>query len=216
MVAARLLAGPPSLPPHIACGQCSPCVCCSRIVVPRALSGPSFRLLLQILAAQIYEGALVGRNSMHRSSALSCLQWCCWAPLWLPTALGKARWNGGCCCYFARRSLPDRWRTPMPGTAFRNGRPDRVVGQPLLVFRNPSFVWCLCWCSINSPAMLFRYLSIALLAVMVAYLPKTWRIKPADDVGFERAAQHFEAARPGELVTIPVLPAGWTMELRKR
>lgn len=184
---------------------------------PKGTLGATSALFLQMIVAQVYAGSLVGRNSFHRANI---------AVLVTIAVAGSAIILY---CFF---KAPRQWRLLLLfcSVVFAGSllSPNAGAGasQWLTVgsswdnrywfFALLAFVWSLCWCATSAPTRLMRVAPGALLLIMLLYLPKTWRLKPADDVGFAQAALAFEHARPGETVTLPVLPAGWTMQLQKR
>ncbi len=179
--------------------------------------GATPRLLLQMLAAQIYEGALVGRNSMHRTRDTTLL-----AVAFLGTAIvAYCFWKAViewrlfivfCSIVFAASlANPTAGTGPSQWTVMAASWDTRYWFFPAL-----AFVWSLAWCTTAAPFSPARWLTAAALGVMLIYLPKTWILKPADNLHFPQSARRFERAQPGESVRIPILPAGWTMNLEKK
>lgn len=51
---------------------------------------------------------------------------------------------------------------------------------------------------------------------MVSGVSRDWRYAPYPNLHFPSYARAFEAAAPGTLEVIPIVPAGWSMRLTKR
>ena len=179
--------------------------------------GATPKLLLQMLAAQIYEGALVGRNSMHRARDVTLL-----AVALLGTAIvAYCFWKAViewrlfivfCSIVFAASLVnPTAGTGSSQWTVMAASWDTRYWFFPAL-----AFVWSLAWCATAASSTPARWLTAIALGVMLIYLPKNWILKPADNFHFPQAARRFESAQPGESVPIPILPAGWTMNLKKK
>lgn len=63
---------------------------------------------------------------------------------------------------------------------------------------------------------LARWLAVGMLAcVVLVAIPASWRIRPFEDFAYRQHADDYAEAQPGDVVRIPINPAGWFMELRK-
>jgi hypothetical protein len=83
----------------------------------------------------------------------------------------------------------------------------------------PVLAWLaiLLWSACADPWPRARRLArLALAAVLLVGLPLDWHVPARPDLAFVRHAARFEDQPPGAQVAIPIPPAGWTMELRKR
>lgn len=184
---------------------------------PRGSLGPSFEVLTRMLAAQVYEGALIGRNAMHRSNEAVVLLIVLLGSLVVAYCLveGKLEWKllvTFCAIVFAGSLLsPNAGKGPSQWATMTGSWDNRYWFFGML-----AFVWSLVWMTARVRSQWSRAGAGLLLAVMLAYTPKNWVLKPADNVHFAEAARRFEKASQGETVTIPVLPAGWSVDLRKR
>lgn len=68
----------------------------------------------------------------------------------------------------------------------------------------------------DSKKMVRRFAVIALGIVFIVAIPASWRIRPFQDLEFQRYADEYLRAQPGDVVRIPLNPPGWFMELRKQ
>ena len=179
--------------------------------------GANLHSFLEMLAAQIFAGALVGRNALHRRGDLVLVSVAAAGTLVLMYSFRKAslEWRlflTFCACIFAASlANPTAGHTISQWSTLSGVWDSRYWFFPML-----AFVWSLIWCVFRGPALTFRIIAAACLVLMLLYLPKNWRLPPAPDVHFGDAARRFERARRGEIVKLPVLPPGWTMELQKK
>lgn len=68
----------------------------------------------------------------------------------------------------------------------------------------------------RDPVRIARWSAATMLAIVVVVaIPVSWRIRPFQDLGYAEQVDRYANARPGEMVTIPINPPGWSMQLRK-
>lgn len=96
------------------------------------------------------------------------------------------------------------WQTPHVG--------ERYSFLPILGLYVALVVLVAC----DSKKMVRRFAVIALSIVFIVAIPASWRIRPFQDLEFQRYADEYLRAQPGDVVRIPLNPPGWFMELRKQ
>jgi hypothetical protein len=79
-----------------------------------------------------------------------------------------------------------------------------------------AFVWSSIWCARYAANRFFRLGGTAILLLMIIGIVTDWRYPPFPDEHFPQYVRQVQDARPGTLVTIPIVPDGWQMELVKR
>jgi hypothetical protein len=81
-------------------------------------------------------------------------------------------------------------------------------------FPTLAFAWTLLW-AVQQRKVALRWISAALLCVMCFGVVRDWQRPPFGETAFEQSARSFEEAAPGTIVTIPLNPKGWSMQLEK-
>jgi hypothetical protein len=83
------------------------------------------------------------------------------------------------------------------------------------MFPSIAFLVTLLFLATNQRSGRLRYLVVLPAALMVWGFTADWKHPKFRDLDFPAHAAEFEAARPGDLVTIPINP-NWEMRLKKR
>lgn len=94
------------------------------------------------------------------------------------------------------------------------GRSSRYYFFPILAFYLALFSLVLR--REQGPNRIFRYLAIAILCAVPIGVWRDWNYPRYPDLHFNEYAQEFERAKPGTSFTIPIVPAGWQMQVVKR
>lgn len=84
------------------------------------------------------------------------------------------------------------------------------------LFPGLAFLASLLFLATNLRVGRFRYVFILPALMMVWGFVADWKQPRFKDLDFAAHAREFDAARPGETVTIPINPEGWEMQLKKR
>jgi hypothetical protein len=79
-----------------------------------------------------------------------------------------------------------------------------------------AFVWSVVWCALAGRDRLFRIAGACVLLTMSVGVVRDWKFGEYPDPHFAESVQRMEDAKPGDRVVIPVVPAGWSMELVKK
>ncbi|HEY4249828.1 MAG TPA: hypothetical protein VGM87_01430 [Roseomonas sp.] len=82
----------------------------------------------------------------------------------------------------------------------------------------PLLAWIaiIAWLACAPRALPLRAVGIGLLAALVIVaIPADWTLPPFPDLDFQNHAAGFAAAPAGTVAHIPIVPAGWVMELRR-
>ncbi|MBV8070399.1 MAG: hypothetical protein JO270_10875 [Acidobacteriaceae bacterium] len=185
---------------------------------PRVGLGASPELFVRLLAGQVYLGALLGGsafNNTHLSFRLLA------AVAVLGTAvvvycISKARPEWKLFLAFAFLIFAAGLRNPMMSMTIPQWKV--LVDTPGIrywFFPMVGFVWALVWCATTSGTRLIRILAGAALLLMLYGIGQDWVYPAYPDLGFQQYAAKFASAAPGTVVTIPIVPAGWTMRLTK-
>jgi len=84
------------------------------------------------------------------------------------------------------------------------------------MFPGLAFLASLLFLATNLRVGRLRYLFILPALMMIWGFVADWKQPRFKNLDFAAHAREFDAARPGETVTIPINPDGWTMQLKKR
>lgn len=79
-----------------------------------------------------------------------------------------------------------------------------------------AFLWSAVWCARYARSRLFKIAGKSLLFLTLIGMLGDWEYKGYIDENFPAFAQEVEKAKPGTLVTIPIVPEGWHMDLVKK
>ncbi len=183
-----------------------------------AILGATPKLAVQILAGQIYLGSTLGVASLQVQRSLTVL---------VVVAVFGTLLLGYCFI-----DMPLEWRlllafssmilvasliAPMVSlTAPQWPILKAAAGIRYWFFPMLGFVWALVWLGTLSPNRFARGIGVAGLVIACIGIVKDWKYPVYKDLHFQEYAGQFEAARPGTLVSIPIVPPGWTMPLVKR
>jgi hypothetical protein len=94
------------------------------------------------------------------------------------------------------------------------GRSSRYYFFPILAFYVALF--SLVSRQTEGPSRVFRYLAIAILLAVPIGVWRDWNYPRYPDLHFNEYAQEFGRAKSGTSFTIPIVPAGWQMQVVKR
>ena len=185
---------------------------------PHAILGANTKLFVQLLAARVYLGAVLGESGSQLEKNL--------AVLGLIAVLGTM--VVGYCLLKARVE----WKLLIVfcalvfATSLVNPMVSMTVPQWQVLWNSPGirywffpmigFVWTLAWCATLSRNGIFRLAGVSGLLVTFAGITTDWRYPPYTKYHFGRYAAQFEAAAPGTMLNIPIFPDRWTMRLVKR
>lgn len=84
------------------------------------------------------------------------------------------------------------------------------------MFPGLAFLASLFFLATNLRVGRLRYLFMLPALMMIWGFVADWKQPRFKDLGFAAHAREFDAAKPGEIVTIPINPEGWEMHLQKR
>ena len=79
-----------------------------------------------------------------------------------------------------------------------------------------AFGWGVLWCARYSRARIIRIGAVVILGCMSIGIVRDWRYQPFPDENYAGSVERMMQANPGQRVVIPIVPAGWTMELVKK
>ncbi|MGO8758967.1 MAG: hypothetical protein ACLQG3_12660 [Terracidiphilus sp.] len=89
-----------------------------------------------------------------------------------------------------------------------------IPGMRYWFFPTLACDWSILWAARSRIGWL-RKLSIVLLCALCVGVVRDWRQSALEDFKFAEYAARFDAAPPGTLMTIPLNPGGWNMQLLK-
>jgi len=183
-----------------------------------ATLGATPKLFIQLLAGQVYLAAILGESGVQIHRRLIVLAAAAVSGTLMVTyCFLKARLEWKLLIAFCALVFAASLKSPMASftvpqwQALRGASGIRYWFFPML-----GFVWALTWCATTSGNSFFRFAGAAGLLVMCVGITNDWRYPPSTDFHFQRYAQQFAYATPGTLVTIPIVPDGWTMRLHKK
>lgn len=185
---------------------------------PHVILGATFKLFLQLLAGQVYLGAMLGESGLQVQRPLQVLA--------VAAVLGTAvivycffkaplEWKlflAFCILVFAASLKSATVSTTTPQwLVLRDASGIRYWFFPML-----AFLWALVWCATLSLNGASRFVGVTGLLMTCFGIKTDWRYPPYTDFHFARYAERLAPAPPGVLVTVPILPDGWTMRLVKK
>jgi hypothetical protein len=88
----------------------------------------------------------------------------------------------------------------------------RYVYLPIIAFL-VTLVWL---ASRPSPRIVPACATLVVAVALLYGMPADWRYPPYSNLHFRAYAARFDALPRGQIMTIPINPAGWTLTLRKR
>jgi len=94
------------------------------------------------------------------------------------------------------------------------GRSSRYYFFPILAFYAALFSLVLT--GKKGAGRVFRYVALAFLLAVPSGVWRDWNYPQYPDLHFAEYAREFERAKPGSSFTIPIVPAGWQMQIVKR
>lgn len=185
---------------------------------PHVGLGATPKLFIELLAGQVYLGALLGQNSLLTYNSMALLT----AVAIVGTAtiiycLVKAPLEWKLFVSFCALVFAASLRNPMVSMTLPQwGVLKEAAGIRYWFFPMLAFAWALIWCALLSRPMLIRIVAAASLIVMYVGITRDWRYPPYPDFHFPEYAEKFASAPPGTVVTIPIYPKGWVMRLTKK
>jgi hypothetical protein len=72
------------------------------------------------------------------------------------------------------------------------------------------------WCAVYARNRIFKTAGTCVLLFMSIGVVHDWRYGALPDEHFANSLQHMQDAQPGDRIVMPIVPAGWQMELVKR
>lgn len=84
------------------------------------------------------------------------------------------------------------------------------------LFPGITLLVCLAFLATNRRVGRLRYAFILPALLMIWGFVADWKQPRFKDLNFPEYAREFDAAKPGDIVTIPINPDGWDMSLKKR
>jgi hypothetical protein len=91
-----------------------------------------------------------------------------------------------------------------------------AAGLRYYLFPSLLFLWAAVYCASRVPVRLIRGAGWVVLALLVLGVPRSWKYSPYPDYHFETYVDQFDKAKRGELISIPIPPDPWRMNLIKR
>lgn len=175
-------------------------------------------LFIRLLGGQVYLGALLGATS---SPANKRMAWIVTAAI-IGTAvvvfcLLKASLEWKLFILFSELVFTASLKSPMVSMTVPQWQVlQRSPGIRYWFFPTLAFVWALIWCSSASRMRLVRSFATGGLILMSFGILRDWEYPAYTDFNFPSYAKQFAAAAPGTLVTIPIYPDGWVIQLTKK
>ncbi len=185
---------------------------------PHVILGATPKLFVQILAKQVYLGALLGESalSIHERALIlsgvallgtSILLYC----------LARARWELKLFILFSGAVFAAALINPMVSETVPQWQILILQGGiRYWFFPMLAFVWALIYCVSFISSWFIRVVAAAGLFAMSIGIPNDWRYPAYTDFDFPGHAKGFASAAPGTLVPIPICPDGWVVRLTKK
>jgi hypothetical protein len=79
-----------------------------------------------------------------------------------------------------------------------------------------AFLWSAAWCTLNARDRPFKLAATCAMLALPFGIVHDWKYAPFTDEHFAVSVQRLRAAKPGDHVILPIVPAGWQMELEKK
>lgn len=184
---------------------------------PHVILGATFRLFIQILAGQVYFAAMLGQAGIQVSQPMQILMVAALGgTAMLAYCLLKARleWKlfvAFCLLVFAASLKTSTVSNTLPQwPVMRDAVGIRYWFLPILAFS-----WTLVWCAMINRNAVFRFAGAAGLVLSCFGIIHDWKYPPYPNLRFPVYAAQFVLAPPSTLMTIPIVPKGWTIQLVK-
>jgi hypothetical protein len=184
-----------------------------------AILGATPKLFIQLLAGQVYLAAMLGQSDLQLHKPVFVL---------VIAALGgtavmaycflKARLEWKLLLAFCILVFAASLKNPMVSKTVPQWEilRDASSGIRYWFFPTLAFVWALAWCATRSGNGFFRFVGVAGLLMACAGIVNDWRYPAYRDFHFAQYAAQFASAPTGTMVTIPILPEPWKMQLVKK
>ena len=180
--------------------------------------GATPKLFLVLLSGRVYLAMLAGNLSLQAQQHLSVL-----IIAFLPCTLLLAYclWKGSLelrlFLLFTGALFAASLRNPMVSVTTPQWQVLATLpGARYWFLPTLALMWAAIWCWRAAGSSGMRMLAGCMLVVSCIGVTEDWTYPPYANVGFVRGAQAFSAATPGTLITIPIDPPGWSMQLRKQ
>ncbi len=185
---------------------------------PRVGLGATPKLFIELLAGQVYLGAILGRNTLHAYSnpfmlaivallATAILIYCA-----LNASLELRLF-----ILFALMVFTVSLHSPMVSLTVPQWQILREAGAiRYWFFPMLAFVWALIWCAREGNIGVVRFGAGAGLMFMLVGVTRDWSYPAYTDFNFAAHAKQFEAAAPGTSISLPIYPDGWALRLTKK
>jgi hypothetical protein len=79
-----------------------------------------------------------------------------------------------------------------------------------------AFLWSAAWCMLYARDHLLKAAATCVLLGLPFGIVHDWKYAPFSDENFAVSVQRLRSAKPGDRVIMPIVPAGWQMELVKK
>jgi hypothetical protein len=174
--------------------------------------GATPRLLIELMGGHFFTGALLGETGpawLHLPAiglGLLLLAYC------VVTATFELR----LLTLFALLVFAASLKSPLLSGTMPQWEALRVlpVGIRYWLFPEITVAWALAWTVRMAPTRPARTAAAVALTILLIGAVRHWQYPPYPDVGFARHAEEYEAAPPGALVSIPVVPtADWDITI---
>jgi hypothetical protein len=183
--------------------------------------GATPALLVNLLAANVYLGAVIGNNSFaaHGNPVMfAFLLFVVIVGTFLVAAcLLKSQFEMKLFLFFAAAILAASLISPNTGVPTGVTAWSKLAisgGARYWFLPTLAFAWTVLWC-FHSRIAVLKFISAPLLFLMCLGILRDWRHPAFTETHFADSVQRFEAAPAGTLVTIPEFPEGWTVKLVK-
>lgn len=187
------------------------------VIRSRAPLGASLRVLVEILSSHVFLAALLGYANYPAHLSLRALTVVAIAGLAIIVyATLRAKWEYKLMIVFCMLVFAASMASPLVSKT----EPQWLVLQQAYgirywFFPMLAFSWSLLWCVQHGGSKIMRGSASFLLILMVAGAAKDWEYPAFPDRNFAQSARKFEGLRPGEAMTFPLYPDGWSMQLVK-
>lgn len=182
-----------------------------------AILGATPKLAIQLLAGQVYLGAMLGQSGVQVNRSPAVLAFIALlGSVVIVYCFFKARLEWKLLIVFCALVFAASLKSPMVSMTVPQWQVLRdASGIRYWFFPMIAFVWALAWCATLSSNSLFRFAGVAGLLMTSAGIATDWRYPAYTDHHFATYAAQFGAAPPGTMINVPIFPDGWTMRLVK-
>lgn len=184
----------------------------------QAVLGATVKLFLQMLAGDVYAGAIVGQNNLasRAPTALLLLLALAGSALlvycFLKTTLELRLFLVYCfLLYIASLRNPMISLDKPQWQVLRDAPGLRYWFFPML-----GFAWAAIWCAISAPEKAVRRVAGIALCFMIFGVAKDWIYPAFLNNNYPDYVKKFDALPPGEAMLFPLYPNGWTMQLVRK